>query len=320
MIPRRALLAGLPLAVMAGRAGAQTAPFLLPAVRPRSITLLVGAAGGSVTDLWVRGFAPFLERHMKQVQVAVVNRPGEGGLAVMRDLAEAPADGSVMAYAATPFLVARCVERHATALLDRLRLVAAVTEEPVALVAPVGTDLEALRAQGGGRPLGLPTPVSAAAIAAAELAQVLPMEQLHFPSASAARQAAAAGNVGAALLTVPEAIAGVREGRLAVLGVASAARHPQLPEVPTLREAGLPLEAALRRGIALPAGAEPRAAIHLARALRAAAEDPEFLAQAESRGILPRFLDEAAWRALAGRDLVELRARWETSPWPVIGG
>jgi tripartite-type tricarboxylate transporter receptor subunit TctC len=295
-------------------------PYVPPGNRPRSVTLLVGAAGGSGTDLWVRGFAPFLERHMKQVQVSVVNRVGEGGLAVMRDLAGAPTNGSVLGYAVTPFIVARAVERNALAVLDRLAFLGAVTEEPVALVALPGTDLEMLRAQAGSRPLGLPPPVSAAAIAAAELTEALPMEQLHFPSAAAARQAAAAGNVAAALLTVPETMVALREGKLAVLGVAAAARHPQLPDVPTLREQGIPIEAALRRGIAVPSGIAPQAAAGIARALRGAVADPEFLAQAESRGILPLFHDGPTWTARVQQHRVELRHRWETSPWQVIGG
>lgn len=309
----------------AGPAAAQlAAPYVPTPGRARGLTLLVGAEGGSGADLWVRGFAPFLERHIKNVQVAVANRPGEGGLAALRELAASPTDGSVLAYAITPFLVARLVERHATGLLDKLRLMGAVTEEPVALVAAPGTELAVLRAQANegrnDRPLGLPPPVSAAAILGPDLVHYMPMEQLNFPSASAARQAAASGNVAAALVTVPEALVAMREGRISVLAVACRTRHPQLPDVPTLREEGLPLDGALRRGIAVPVGIDPRPAEHIARALRAAAADPEFLAQAEWRAALPRFRDEAEWGAMVVQDLVELKTRWETSPWQVVGG
>ncbi|MBI0536400.1 hypothetical protein D9599_12520 [Roseomonas sp. KE2513] len=321
MIRRRSILGGAALLAVPGAARAQLpTPYVAPGGRSRSMTLLVGAEGGSGADLWVRGFAPFLERHIKEVQVSVVNRPGEGGLAALRELTGSPTNGSVLAYAPTPFLVARMVERRATGILDKLRLMGAVTEEPVALVAAPGTELSTLRSPGSNRPLGLPPPVSAGSIMAVELAQFLPMEQLHFPSASAARQAAASGNVAAALVNVPDAVVAAREGRLAVLAIAAAARHPQLPDVPTLREEGIALDAALRRGIAVPAGIEERPAAHIARALRAAAADPEFLAQAEWRAVLPRFRDEAEWGAIVRQDLVELRTRWETAPWQVVGG
>jgi tripartite-type tricarboxylate transporter receptor subunit TctC len=284
------------------------------------VKLLVGFRSGSSADLWVRGFAPFLERHLKKVQVSVVNRVGEGGLAVARDLADARTDGSVIGYAATPFLLARMVERNATALLQRLRFLATVTEEPVVLVAPPGTDLAALRAQRGNQPLALPPPVSAAAVAAAQIEGELPLAQLHFPSAAAARQAAISGHVAGALLTLPEAILAVREGKLVVIGIAAPAHHPQFPDAPTLNEAGLPLEASLQRGIMVPVAIAEEAAAEITQALRAAAADPEFLAQAEALGILPHVRDEADWRGVIQRDLATLRRRWETAPWQVSGG
>src|SRR6187200_457574 len=54
-----------------------------------AVTLLVGASPGSAADSWARGFAPFLERHWPHAVVAVVNRPGEGGLAAARSVAGA---------------------------------------------------------------------------------------------------------------------------------------------------------------------------------------------------------------------------------------
>ena len=48
--------------------------------------------------------------------------------------------------------------------------------------------------------------------------------------------------------------------------------------------------------------------------------DPEYLAQAEARSVLPNHLDAEAWSALAMRDIGDLRSRWETTPWPLSGG
>ncbi|MBP0446438.1 hypothetical protein J8J14_16810 [Roseomonas sp. SSH11] len=321
MVTRRAWIGALSMAAVARPAGAQMSiPYVAPVTKPKAVTLLLGSPSGSATDLWVRGFAPFLERHLKQVQVTVANRVGTGSLTALRDLADSRTDGSVIAYASTPFHIVRMVERGAASLLDRITLLGAVTEEPVILVAHPNTEIASLREAGAARPLALPPPASAASVAAAELAQMLPLEQLHFPSAAAARQAAAAGNAAAALLTLSEAVVAIREGKLVPLAIGSAARHPHWPETPTLREVGIPLVAALRRGIAAPAGIAPETAAALPRALRAAVADPEFLAQAETRGILPVFRDGEAWTALARQDLAELTHRWETSPWPLSGG
>ncbi|WP_426956776.1 tripartite tricarboxylate transporter substrate-binding protein [Muricoccus radiodurans] len=321
---RRALLA-TGLAGLARPLAAQspTDRFSLPAPRPRSISLLVGAPGGSAADRWVRGFAPFLERHLPRVGVTVANRVGDGGLTAIRELAESPADGTVLGYAATPFILARMVERDATGLLGKLRLVGAVTEEPVVLVAVPGTEITALTGRGRAspdRPLALPPPSSAAAHAATQVEAELPLSQLHFPSAGAARMATLAGNAAAAFLTLPECIVALRDGRLVALGVATAERTPLLPDVPTLTETGVPLVASVQRGFALPAGAVRDVVDEMAGALRASTADPEFAAQSETFGAAPRALGSRGWGEVIARDLASLRLRWETAPWPVSRG
>ncbi len=320
MSPGRRALLGVALAGAGGRAAAQDSPFSPPAPgRPGKVTLLVGAPGGSAADRWARGFAPFLERHLRHVQVAVANRVGLSGLSALRELADAPADGSVLAHVATPSILARLVEANEVPLLSRLRFLATVAEEPVVLVAPPGTDLAALRAARD-RPVGLPPPVSASAQAAVALGDALPPEQVHFPSAAAARMAALSGNVAAALLHLPDALPALRDGRLVALGIASPERSPLLPDAPTLTEAGLPLVAATQRGFMVPAGIPLARTGALVEALRNAAADPEFAAQADSLGITPRVLVAEEWGAVATRDLAALRLRWESTPWSANRG
>lgn len=306
---------------LARGAAAQPAgnPYAPPSNRPRAMTLLVGSAGGSAADRWVRGFAPFLERHLRRVQVSVGNRVSLGGLGVLRELAEAPSDGSVLAYVATPSVLARLVESNETELLRRLRLLGTVAEEPVVLVASPGTDLAALRAERD-RPIALPPVTSTAAQAAHAAGDGLPATHLHFPSAAAARLATLAGNAVGALLTLPEALPALREGKLAALGVASAARSALLPDVPTLTEAGVPLVASLQRGLLAPAGMPDGLAGPVVEALRKAAADPEFVAQAEAIGTTPRVLTGVEWGAVVARDLAALRYRWESDPWTATRG
>ncbi|MFL5332359.1 MAG: hypothetical protein ACJ8H8_04090 [Geminicoccaceae bacterium] len=123
---------------------------------PRPVTLLVGAAAGSAADIWARSFAPFLERHWPHASIAVVNRPGERGLAAARAVAAAPADGRLLGAVATPLLLARAIEAHAEAMLDGLDFLAAVAEEPLVLVGQAGIveSLETLRALGPQATLG----------------------------------------------------------------------------------------------------------------------------------------------------------------------
>ena len=197
-VRRRALLGGLGAAVL----GAVPPPPFAPLARAQAVA--GGAAGGTVTlltatipdsasDLWVRAFAPFLERHLPRRSVQVRGLPNDGspGLRVLDAVARGNGGDLVLGHVLTPDLLARARARGATDLLDRVRFLGAVTEEPLVLVAPPGTELSALRTGPGAQSgtLALPPPDSAAALASAPLERVLEMSALHFPSGAAARQA-----------------------------------------------------------------------------------------------------------------------------------
>lgn len=303
-----ALPALLAAAVAAGRAGAGEA---------KAATLLVGAAPGSTADLWARGFAPFLERHWPRTAVAVRNHPGRGGLEAARLVAEAPPDGRLIGAIATPLLLARAIEAGEQALLGRLHFLAAVAEEPLVLVGHPGLaeDLDALRALGPDATLGTPPPGSAAQLAALAFSRASPLHLLAFPNAAAARQAVLAGHIPCALVAAPEAIAALRDGRLAGIAVAQEERSPLLPEVPTFAEEGIPLALAAHRGFVLPAGARATLLQSLDGALRAAVADPEFADQAEAQGFVPRFLGHPAWAPELRRATASLGRRWLEDPW-----
>ena len=305
---RRGLgLAALGLLARPARAGRLTGPISL---------LVPGAAGGSADD-WARGIAPFLERHLPRAQIAVVNRPGESGLAAARSLAAATPDGHVLGAVATPLLLARAIAAGEPALLDRLDFLGAIAEEPVLLVGhpALAPDLAALQARGEQALLGTPPAGGAAQLAGLAFARARPLTLLAFANAQAARQAVIAGNVAAAMLALPEAFAALRDDRLVGLGLAAAARCTLLPELPTLAEQGIPVRIAAHRGFALPAGTPAALRDALGGAMQAMVADAEFVAAAESQGYVPRYLPAARWDALARATLRELADQWRSAPW-----
>jgi len=147
------------------------------------------------------------------------------------------------------------------------------------------------------------------------LAEGVGLPLLAFPSAAAARQAAAAGHVAAATLSLSEAIGLLRDNKLVALGVASSRRTPLLPDLPTLREAGLELLGATRRGFALPPGIPAEWRDRMAVGLQALANDPDLATVAAENGQVPRYLGPEAWSTLLARQEEELRRRWRDDPW-----
>lgn len=309
-LPRRVFLAsGLMAAV------GLPAPALASQRNPAE--LLVGAPPGSAVDLWARSVAPFLERALPRLALVVRNHPGRGGLDSVSVLAEADPARRVIGVLTAPLLLARAVEAGEPCPITRIAPLAAVLEESMVLVgAPGGPqDIAALRVLGNRGTLGTPAPGSAAHFAASRLDGLLDLPRFAFPSAAAARHAAASGHVAAAMLPLPDAIAQLREGRLNGIGIAAARRSTLLAEVPTLQEQGVDLIASAQRGFALnPAAPEPfRAA--LLRGLETVATDPDFAEHCATRGQNARFAGPETWTHLLVRADAELRRRWSEEPW-----
>jgi tripartite-type tricarboxylate transporter receptor subunit TctC len=307
--------------VLAGAAALALAPV---ARAEGDVTLLVGAKAGSPVDDLAGAFLPFLARHLPATSLVIRNVPGSAGLAAVQALAQAKPTGGTLGWVATPTLCARVVDRGADELLQRVSLIGAVEKEPIAVVSPSASPLNSVQdlisrsaEDADAVPFGTPPPGSPPHLAALRL-QALAGTRLNivaFPSATAARQAAVAGNVAAAALGLSYAIADLREGRLAGLGIA-ANKHPSaVPDVPLLRDSGMELSAAIRRGIAAPAGVPEAVIRRIAAALESVVEDPEFLKYAGAAGIMATWRDGAAWTAEAQSERVELAKLWTTEPW-----
>ncbi len=298
-------------------AGAALLPAPALATRRNPVELLVGAPGGSPADLWARGVAPFLERCLPRLTLAVRNHPGRAGLEAVALLAAARPEQKVVGVVTTPLLLARAVEAGEASPAERIAPLAAVIEESMVLVgAPAGPpDLAALRGLGERGTLGTPPPGSAAHFAGLRLEGRLDLARLAFPSAAAARQAAMSGHVAAAMLAMPDAIAALREGKLLGIGIAAARRSALAPEMPTLREQGLDLVAAAQRGFALNPAAPEAFRTSLLAGLEAMAADQDFAAQAATLGQNARFLGPEAWGRVLARADGELRRLWAEEPW-----
>lgn len=321
IIRRRALLAGLALlaTVPAGGAGA---------TRP-SLTLLIGSPEGSGADQIAHDFVAYLGPHLGASQsgapgIDARNLPRDAGHEMLAALGDAPPNGEIIGWVATPMLPARMIDRGDPALLRRIALVGQVEREPVAFVSPASDPANSVQDiiqraadDADAVPLATPPAGSPPHLAALRL-QTLAQTRLNivtFPSSAAARQAVLAGNVSAAALGLSEVIEGVRDGALSALGIAARRRFGLLPDTPVLDEAGIPLSAFIRRGVAVPAGTPPDRMAMLANAARAVAEDEAFRQQAEAKGYYAAWEDGSAWLKRLEAEHAVLGKLWETDPW-----
>jgi tripartite-type tricarboxylate transporter receptor subunit TctC len=117
----------------------------------------------------------------------------------------------------------------------------------------------------------------------------------------------AAGNLDVMVSNLPECLAQIRGGRLRPLGITSAERHPLVPDVPTVRELGVP-ELEITNWTAVLTGAAVPAAIlgRLERDVQAAIHDPETVRRSREAGF-----QVLGWDAARSTEFV----RAETERW-----
>jgi putative tricarboxylic transport membrane protein len=87
----------------------------------------------------------------------------------------------------------------------------------------------------------------------------------------------------------------VEAGQLKFLGIATEKRHPELPNVPTLKELGINVVFDVNRGIMVPKGTPADVIAKVGSACAAAAKEPEFAQSMKLQGTDVRYMDRAAY-------------------------
>ncbi len=248
---------GLVFAVLATVASAQSFP-------SKPITLIVPFASGGNLDVVARTLAPAMERVLGQA-VVVDNKAGAGGALGATLVARAPADGHTLLVSTPNALVVLPQMTKTSYKLDNFQPVGlAATTALVIVVKSTDTrfkDIAALldyiRANPGKSSMGhagLGT-TNHVALMQMEDAARFKLNIIPYKGGAPALVDLIGGQVDAVLDQLSSSAPHIQSGALRALAVLSRERDPALPNVPTLREAGLvDFEATTAAGLLAPAG------------------------------------------------------------------
>jgi len=245
MMRQRMFLKALPLAIAAGLslpAVAQEFPTRQP------IRLVVPFAPGGFTDVVARILSAKLGTALNQ-SVVVENRAGAGSTIGSEFVARSAPDGYTLVMISTTHTVSPAIYRKINydpvkSFAPVARLVDSAYVLMVHPKVPANTIAEFI-AYAKQRPGQLHYASSGNGssqhLMAAMFASMAGIEMKHVPyrGSAGASQDLVAGVVESSVAGVPNAMAHVPVGRLKALGVTTAKRIPQLPNVPTFDEAGV---------------------------------------------------------------------------------
>lgn len=203
---------------------------------------------GGLTDVMARLVGEQLGTRLK-TQVVVDNRPGNGGQIGADVVAKAAPDGqTLLAITMTHAVNATLFKGKAPFDFQKdLKPVALLAGSPMLIVVPAAspiTDLQALVAAARARPLnagssgnGTPPHLTLALFNDQHKTSI---QHVPYKGGAPSMTDLIGGQLDVIFSNFPESVAHVKAGRLRALAIASPQRHPQLPEVPTTAEAGMP--------------------------------------------------------------------------------
>jgi tripartite-type tricarboxylate transporter receptor subunit TctC len=277
-ITRRVCLAGALALGLIPIAAAQTG---WPA---RPIKILVPYAAGGNSDVVARIAGQYLQESLG-VAVVIENRTGAGGLVATEAVARAAPDGYTLLLGAIgPLTIAPATQTIAYDPVRDFAPVAVISTNPLMLVvhpSVKATSVRELIALAHAQPKALnfgSAGEGGLTHFSAELFKAMAgIDMVHVPyrGGAPATNALLAGEVQVEFANYSDVLPHITAGGVRALGITTATRAAQSPDVPTIAEAGLPGYACESwNGILAPRGTPDAVVERLARALDAMARDP----------------------------------------------
>jgi tripartite-type tricarboxylate transporter receptor subunit TctC len=140
-----------------------------------------------------------------------------------------------------------------------------------------------------------------------EQAMGVPFLHVPFQGGAPANTALVGGHVGYKIDVVSESAELHRQGKVKIIAVTGHERDPQVPEVPTLKEQGLPLDITAWFALYAPAGTPPEVLGRIEKATQAAVRTPALREKLQKLGYQPVGSSGSELAAVQKADL----ARWE---------
>ncbi len=252
----------------------------------RDITLVVPWAAGGGTDTLARTLVKNAKKHFG-VNINVVNRVGGNGVVGMSSVATAKPDGYTVGVITFHLSAYRLIGLADLSFRD-FDLIALLNRSQASLSVKADSPFKTLKdlveyakANPGVITVGHSGPGGTWHLAAADLAKKhnLKFTFVPFDGAAPTRTALVGGHVSVAATGMDEVLQFYKTKQVRILAAITPTRNPFFPDVPTVAEAGYPIENPIFdwRGLGVAKGTPPEILKALRDGFRKAAEDPEYI-------------------------------------------
>ena len=289
--PGRTFCAGIWLIVMAAitSATAQEDPAKYPS---KPIHIIVGFAAGGGNDIIARVFGQKLSESLGQ-PVIVENKPGGGAIVATEFVAKSPPDGYTLLMSASGISINPAV--YAKLPYDAINDFVAVSELgsfPLIMIVNASSPIKSVAELVSFAKANPDKTNYASSSASFQLVTELfkqktwaPMQVIPYKSANESVLAVVSGQVTTTIADAGPVVSQIKGGTVRALAVATPKRIEDLPDVPTLKEAGADVDAVLWSGIFVPKATPPAIVRKLEGELMRIARLPDVIARLKPLGI-----------------------------------
>src|SRR5256885_11209225 len=278
----------------------------------RTIRIIVGFAAGGGNDIFARLVGAKLQELIGQT-VIIENKPGAGARVANEYAANQPADGYTLLIAASGGMsIASAIYHklgfHPTKSFGPLTMIASF---PLILAIPANhpaKDVKDLVAWMKANPDKSNYATSSAAFTIAtelfKLKTGAPGQPIPYKGSGESLVSVVGGQTLLTIADGPPAVPLVKGGQVKALAVTGSARSMELPDVPTMAEAGLPeVNTGLWSGIFVQAATPAPIVKKLEETLRRAITDPEVTAKLKAMAVNPGGNSSDEFRAMIDADI-----------------
>jgi tripartite-type tricarboxylate transporter receptor subunit TctC len=258
----------------------------------RPIHIIVGFAAGGGNDIIARVFGQKLSERLGQ-PVIVENKPGGGAIVAADYVAKSRPDGYTLLIGASGMSINPAV--YAKLPYDAVKDFVAVSELasfPLILIvnasSPIASVAElAIYAKANADKMNYASSSASFQLVTELFKQKTgaPMQVIPYKSANESVLAVISGQVTTTIADAGPVVSQVKAGTVRALAVAAPKRMDDLPDVPTLKEAGADVDAVLWSGIFVPKATPPDIVRKLEDELMEIAKLPDVIARLKPLGI-----------------------------------
>ena len=290
---KNSLVVLLILVIMLSAAGT-----VFAAYPERSVKIIIPWSVGGMTDVLTRPIAKWLEDYF-DVPFVVENKPGGGGIIGSLLIENAVADGYVFGTTSMSTVSAQYVSpvypkmENVEPIAQAITIPATVTVNADSPWKTLDEYISYAKANPGKIKNSNSGIGASAHISAVVFEEKAGIELKHIPYVAYAEAVIAllGGHVDSTNIPLPDVAPHIEAGKLRMLAIASNERHPDFPDVPTLKELGIDMVMGNYSGFVAPKGITKEQIKVLEEGIGKALQDPEIRNFLIGAGFQPVYLN-----------------------------